>query len=117
MTAPDVGMRDAAAVVMRMVSPEWPNPGGEAVQEARAEYTARGFRAAAITVLGEVAGEADAPELCPVRDATLRFDRPYAVVAVARAGRAARSVPPEALPWHGIPVFSAWVAEPSEASA
>jgi hypothetical protein len=40
------------------------------------------------------------------RRATLRFGRPYAVVAVA--------VDTTGGPWHGVPVFSAWVAEPSE---
>ena len=39
------------------------------------------------------------------REAELRFDRPYAVVATATG----------AGPWAGLPVFSAWVAEPAEA--
>jgi hypothetical protein len=111
-------MRDALAVLIEMISPEWPNRDGQAVQVARARYTARGFQAAAITGL-EAAGAAiddTPPTPVPVRHADLRFDRPYAVVAVARADGSASSVPREAFAWHGIPVFSAWVAEPSEAT-
>ena len=40
-----------------------------------------------------------------IRAAELRFGHPYAVVAVA-AGDG---------PWHGLPVFSAWVAQPEDA--
>jgi len=116
-TAPAVGMGDAIAVLVNMVSPEWPKRGGAAVQAARARYTARGFEAAAITEFAaEVAGELEVLDLEPVRDTELRFDRPYAVVALAVANRGARSVPRDADAWHGVPVFSAWVAEPSEAS-
>jgi hypothetical protein len=49
-----------------------------------------------------------------VRIAELRFGHPYAVVAVTLDhGRdtAGQSVP---RPWHGIPVFSAWVSEPED---
>ncbi|SNQ51123.1 hypothetical protein FRACA_610004 [Frankia canadensis] len=49
------------------------------------------------------------------RVAELRFARPYAVVAVARhqipsTGTAAPG------PWDGLPVFSAWITEPDDAS-
>ncbi len=40
-----------------------------------------------------------------VRRVEIRFDRPYAVLA-----RCAMDDGPEA--WRGVPVFSAWVAEP-----
>ena len=49
------------------------------------------------------------------REATLRFGHPYAVVAVASDDL---GVPPRdrvSSPWHGLPVFSAWVSEPAEA--
>ena len=46
------------------------------------------------------------------RIAELRFGHPYAVVAVATDGRAGRPTGP----WHGVPVFSAWVADPEELS-
>ena len=51
----------------------------------------------------------------PRRTLHLRFDRPYAVVAVA-----VRPEPEVAAAvdegWYGLPVFSAWVAEPAESS-
>jgi hypothetical protein len=118
LTGPDLGFGDAAAVLVDLVSPEWPDRSGAAQQAARARYTARGFRAAAITALEAAAGATigrEPPTPVPVRHARLRFDRPFAVVAVALADRSAWEVPREAFPWHGIPVFSAWVAEPSEA--
>jgi hypothetical protein len=52
------------------------------------------------------------------RVAELRFGHPYAVVAVATDPAAARRRPGSALsPWHGVPVFSAWVSEPDDAAA
>lgn len=55
------------------------------------------------------------PSEVTVREAELRFGHPYAVVAVAsqyvvRAG----SEYSEPGPWHGVPVFSAWVSEPED---
>jgi hypothetical protein len=47
------------------------------------------------------------------RVAELRFGQPYAVAAVA--------IDPgpdgEPGPWHGVPVFSAWVTDPRDAAA
>jgi hypothetical protein len=79
----------------------------EAKQVAAARFDRRGFEAAAITSIA-VRVSAPPPGLrtVPQRHATLRFHRPYAVVALA--------VDPAGGPWHGVPVFSAWVAEPSE---
>jgi hypothetical protein len=78
----------------------------EAKQVASASFHQRGFEAAAITSMA-VRLSAPAPSASVVqRCATLRFGRPYAVVAVA--------VDADGGPWHGVPVFSAWVAEPSE---
>jgi hypothetical protein len=78
----------------------------EAAQTAKARYGPTGFEAAAVTGLSVTrtafapAGEAKR------RTALLRFGHPYAVVA--------STVAPGS-PWHGVPVFSAWVAEPDEA--
>ncbi|HYK70053.1 MAG TPA: hypothetical protein VEV45_19050, partial [Streptosporangiaceae bacterium] len=41
------------------------------------------------------------------RHAELRFGHPYAVVALVQDAGS---------PWHGLPVFSAWVSEPEDAS-
>lgn len=87
----------------------------QARQAAMARYSRIGFEAAAVTGFA-VAASMPAPQ--PRRVAELRFAHPYAVVAVAtdagpaRAGRAGGTGP-----WHGVPVFSAWVAEPEDAAA
>ncbi|MFG1778052.1 hypothetical protein ACGFIG_16660 [Micromonospora sp. NPDC049048] len=80
----------------------------EAAQAAVARYGRYGFEAAAVT------GFASAVSLPPegvARIAELRFGHPYAVVAVATDDRPGGGEPG---PWHGIPVFSAWVADPEE---
>jgi hypothetical protein len=82
-----------------------PGPGPwQARQAAMARYTRTGFEAAAATMLA-VAAAARLPGRRRVAD--LRFGHPYAVVAVAVDG------PPQ---WHSVPVFSAWVAEPADAT-
>ncbi len=44
------------------------------------------------------------------REVVLRFGHPYAVVAVTT------DTPGYSGPWHGLPVFSAWVSEPDDAA-
>jgi hypothetical protein len=91
-----------------------PLPVYQAQQAVRAGYSRYGFEAAAITVMSLVKG-ALRPQRTRARHATLRFGHPYAVVAVAGVQRNAwaedRGV------WTGVPVFSAWISEPSEADA
>jgi hypothetical protein len=79
----------------------------DALQTAVGGYGQFGFEAAALGGI-MIGGEWRKP--LPARVATLRFAHPYAVVAVAR-GDIRREHP-----WHGMPVFAAWVAEPSEPS-
>jgi hypothetical protein len=87
----------------------------EARQVAVASYTREGFEAAAITGMGVRATAVRESLEVPRRTLHLRFDRPYAAVAVAVR-------PPQdpgtsiAEAWYGLPVFSAWVAEPAESS-
>jgi hypothetical protein len=45
------------------------------------------------------------------RRATVRFGHPFAVVAAVSDDRTGGS----ASRWHGLPVFSAWVSDPSDA--
>ena len=87
------------------------NVGGfiEAVQAAVARYSRRGFEAAAVTVLGVTLSGRMPPPPGPYRTATVRFAHPYAVVATA-LGRAPED------PWHGLPVFTAWVTRPDDAA-
>jgi hypothetical protein len=49
------------------------------------------------------------------RIAELRFGHPFAVVAVAIDQRRDREAGRRTGPWHGVPVFSAWVADPQDA--
>ncbi len=76
----------------------------DAVQSAAARYGRYGFEAAAVTAFAMVTG---LPPERVRRTAELRFAHPYAVVAVATDERPGG-------PWHGTPVFSAWVTEPDE---
>lgn len=106
---------DAAAriVASALELSTWQHAAG---QTCVARYGAIGFEAAAVTGL-RVDASAGRPGVR--RTATVRFAHPYAVVAVAvddaagssstgsRSARRGR--------WHGLPVFSAWVSEPSEA--
>lgn len=51
------------------------------------------------------------------RTAELRFGHPFAVVAVASDTRwdpATNEL--RSGPWHGVPVFSAWLTEPDDAT-
>jgi hypothetical protein len=76
----------------------------EARQAAMARYSRTGFEAAAVTGMAvRLAARIPARH----RRAELRFGHPYAVVALVQDATSA---------WHGLPVFSAWVAEPEEAS-
>jgi hypothetical protein len=83
-------------------------------QAAMARYDRYGFEAAAVTGHFEI--ESVPPEVM-ARVAELRFGHPYAVVAVTSQ----HVVPagceyPEPGPWHGVPVFSAWVSQPEDPS-
>lgn len=106
----DPGLGFAAAVRALAPSDPW-----TARQAVMARYTRTGFEAAAVT-LGAVAMAARLPSAIR-RVADLRFGHPYAVVAVTFAGNdpAGGATASPAGEWHGLPVFSAWVAEPAEA--
>jgi hypothetical protein len=101
---PSLGFAPACSVLSTFV--KMPDPGFQAKQVAAADYERHGFEAAALTAM-TTRGLAASPRPPMVqRHATLRFGHPYAVVAVTTDDRGG--------PWHGVPVFSAWVAEPVE---
>jgi hypothetical protein len=83
-----------------------------AKQSAVARYSRSGFEAAAVTGLA-VALAAQLGRPGTRRTATLRFGHPFAAVAVVAD---ARNVGQQFVRWDGIPVFSAWVSEPQDAS-
>lgn len=83
-----------------------------ATQAATARYSKIGFEAAAVTAVA-VAAMAMMPRGGMVRTVELRFGRPFAVVAVTADNDRTAAAGPS--PWHGVPVFSAWVAHPADA--
>jgi hypothetical protein len=88
----------------------------QARQSAMARYSRTGFEAAAATAIG-IALAARVP--ARRREAELRFAHPYAAVAFTTdPGRAGQDAGGRAGhgPWHGLPVFSAWVSEPEDAT-
>jgi Serpin (serine protease inhibitor) len=89
------------AAAMNSLSPG-PDP-WDARQAAMARYSRTGFEAAALTAM---ARSLSARIPAQHRHAELRFGHPYAVVALVQDAGS---------PWHGLPVFSAWVTEPEDA--
>lgn len=89
------GVAELAASIREAV-PELDGP-TECVQAATAAYDENGFKAAAVTVMAMAMG---APEFVErtIHRVELTFDRPHAVVAVARGGA-----------WEGVPLFHCWV--------
>jgi hypothetical protein len=98
LSAPDLGFAAAAQALA-------PGDPWQARQAAMARYTRTGFEAAAVTGVAVAMAMRPPPGPGLIRTAELRFGHPYAVVAVT-AGDG---------PWHGLPVFSAWVAQPEDA--
>ncbi|MEV4846645.1 hypothetical protein AB0K20_25910 [Micromonospora matsumotoense] len=105
LTAPGLGFAAVGRALGGLLGTQ---VGVEARQAAVAHYGRYGFEAAAVT--GAFALTSLPPEGVR-RTAELRFGHPYAVLAVATDHRADGTGP-----WHGVPVFSAWVAEPQEPS-
>ena len=104
LSGPELGFAAAAAALA----------GGDpwaAAQSAMARYTRTGFEAAAVSAVA-VTASARRPLAGRRRVAELRFGLPYAVAAVAV------DLDGDGQPglWHGIPVFSAWVADPQDAA-
>jgi hypothetical protein len=78
-----------------------------AKQAAMARYSRTGFEAAAVTATAMTASLVLTQSMRRV--ANLQFGHPYAVVAVTLQPGAGDA------PWHGVPVFSAWVVAPEDA--
>jgi hypothetical protein len=89
----------------------------QARQATVARYDRVGFEAAAVSALA-VAMSARVPQRGVLRTAELRFGHPYAVVALTVphiTGPERTSPGRPSSPWDGLPVFSAWVAQPQDA--
>ncbi|WP_030490209.1 hypothetical protein [Micromonospora chokoriensis] len=105
LTAPTLGFPAASAALATAMALRVQR--FEARQTAVARFDRYGFEAAAVTGMF---GRTSLPPEGVARTAELRFGHPYAVVAVATDTRTDGATGP----WHGLPVFSAWVAEPEE---
>lgn len=110
LTAP--GMPLVVEALAEFVVPEERPVEIAAQQTAVATYAKTGFTAAAVTAIGVSPTGAPPRSMSEVlvRRIEIRFNRPHAVLALA----AHDDGPPA---WRGIPVFSAWVAEPQEVTA
>ena len=105
LTAPTLGFPAASAALATAMALRVQR--FEARQTAVARFDRYGFEAAAVTGMF---GRTSLPPEGVARTAELRFGHPYAVVAVATDTRTDGATGP----WHGLPVFSAWIAEPEE---
>jgi hypothetical protein len=110
---PGLGFSAAAATLASLLNEDtWVY---QARQAATARYSRTGFAAAAITgAWAALGGHVTRPGL--LRTAELRFGQPFAVIAVtAERDPYHRRDPVQRSPWHGLPVFSAWITQPENA--
>lgn len=108
------GFTDVVAHVLAALPP---NPAGweaDAAQAAVAAYGRLGFEAAAVTAMGARAGSALPPvRRVATRTLAARLAHPHAAVALAAQQDQGR-VPEGTGPWDALPVFSAWIAQPTD---
>jgi hypothetical protein len=111
------GSDPALEVMRRLIGPR-PDDQTAASQTAVAAFTRFGFEAAAITYFGIAAsGPAPPPQAGLERVATLRFDHPYAAIAVAgHATPTERNEESSDSGFAGLPLFTAWIDTPAETS-
>jgi Serpin (serine protease inhibitor) len=100
------GSHPALETMRKQIGPR-PDDAFGAKQAAVASFTRFGFEAAAVTALAMATSAMPPPHKGLLRTATLRFDHPYAVLAVA-------GDPQRACSWSGLPLFTAWVDSPEE---
>ena len=101
------GTAPALSTLRTLIGPR-PNDETDAVQAAVASFGRYGFEAAAITTFNAVAAALGPRQRAVQRSAVLRFDHPFAAVAIAGQPGDTTGV------LAGLPLFSAWVAEPIE---
>lgn len=111
------GLGDGARLLgSRLRSWQQQGPGQvDAAQAAVAAFDRYGFEAAAVTAMAMIASGTFPSEVGLRRQVDIHFGRPFVIVAavenVSRQQHKSRHQP-VAGAWHGLPVFSAAVAEP-----
>ena len=117
--SPAFGTGPALEALRELIGPR-PDDQCQATQAAVASFTRYGFQAAAVTALGLRTAALLRPRGHTLeRTAVLRFDHPYAAVAIAGRPPGPRPAVGDTPPasdssFPGLPLFSAWVAEPIE---
>ena len=116
--SPAFGAGPAIETLRELIGPR-PDDECAAKQAAVAAFTRYGFEAAAVTAFGaRTSAMLAAPKRVVERRAVLRFDHPYAAVAIAgwpampRGPKDSPGAP--GTPLSGLPLFTAWVHEPIE---
>ncbi len=113
-STPGTGFAEIVSAYFDQLPPDPRGDRGDAMQVARATFDTNGFSAAALTVAHFVGATMPPPPRRTIaRTVEVRFDRPFAVVAVTNTNwfrRAGREL------WRGLPAFAAWVTEPMEPS-
>jgi hypothetical protein len=110
------GVATALNALLGLIGPHKSGDEYEAVQSAAASYSSKGFEAAAITAFGiRLAAALAGPEEKGLRrTARLFFDHPYAAIALAGRPSDFSGQGAGRTELFGLPLFSAWVAEPRE---
>lgn len=116
MADPALGLATVGAAIADLLPPEHRPYEAEAVQTCVAEYTRTGFTAAAVSALG-VRMTAMPSGRIRQREAELRFNQPYAVVAVTEDSNGTNETDENGgtSTWHLLPVFSGWISDPPAA--
>jgi hypothetical protein len=112
LTEPGLGF--GAAIGGLAALAQVPGPGSVARQACAARFSRTGFEAAALSAVA-VAAMARRPGGV-LRVAELRFGHPYAVVATVTGSGKTGGQREAGSAWRGLPVFSAWVADPEDAT-
>lgn len=97
LSSPDLRFKEAAEVSEEEVF--------DAIQVTKAEYTAKGFKAAAVTAV-MIGRSAAIPKTRKIPAYKVNFNKPYAVAAV---------VDIIGSPWNKVPVFTGYIKEAVEA--
>src|SRR5262249_5835973 len=105
LTAKGTGFGEIVNAVLAKIPPDPRGDRASATQVARAHFDTNGFSAAALTVILMVGAALPPPPRRTIeRTVEVRFNRPFAVVAVTNTDQFARA---GAVLWRGLPAFGA----------